>query len=181
MCVLSRFSHVQPCGPHQLKPTRLLCPWDSPGKNTVVGYHALLPGIFLTQALNPHLLCLLHWHVKRDSHSLGCFFFFFISKFGKWICITFVNRIKILRGYFVRWIANCYNEVGKSMHACKVTSVLSGSLWPHCSPSGYSVHWILQARILEWVAVPSSRGSSPPMDQTHVSYVSWNDRQVLYH
>ena len=63
MCVLSRFSHVQPCGPHQLKPTRLLCPWDSPGKNTVVGYHALLPGIFLTQALNPHLLCLLHWQV----------------------------------------------------------------------------------------------------------------------
>ena len=63
MCVLSRFSHVQPCGPHQLKPTRLLCPWDSPGKNTVVGYHALLAGIFLTQALNPHLLCLLHWQV----------------------------------------------------------------------------------------------------------------------
>ena len=36
---------------------RLLCPWDSPGKNTGVGYRALLQGIFLTQELNP---CLLH-------------------------------------------------------------------------------------------------------------------------
>ena len=36
---------------------------DSPGKNTGVGCHALLQGIFLTQGLNPHLLCLLHWQV----------------------------------------------------------------------------------------------------------------------
>ena len=35
--------------------------WDSPGKNTGVGNHALLQEIFLTQGSNPHLLCLLHW------------------------------------------------------------------------------------------------------------------------
>ena len=35
-----------------------------------------------------------------------------------------------------------------------------------CSPPGSSVHEILQARILEWVAMPFSRGSSPPRDQT---------------
>ena len=40
------------------KPARLLCPWDSPGKNTGVDCHALLQGIFPTQGLN---LCLLHW------------------------------------------------------------------------------------------------------------------------
>ena len=33
-----------------------------------------------------------------------------------------------------------------------------------CSPLGSSVHGILQARILEWVAIPSSRGSSQPRD-----------------
>ena len=38
-----------------------------------------------------------------------------------------------------------------------------------CSPPGSLVHGILQARILEWVAMPSSRGSSWPRDQTHVS------------
>ena len=35
--------------PHGLQPTRLLCPWDFPGKNTGVGCHSLLQGIFLTQ------------------------------------------------------------------------------------------------------------------------------------
>ena len=42
--------------PHGLQPARLLCPWDSPGRNTGVGCHALLQGIFPTQGLNPGLL-----------------------------------------------------------------------------------------------------------------------------
>ena len=50
-----------------------------------------------------------------------------------------------------------------------------------CSPPGFSVHGILQARILEWVAMPSSRGSSQPRDRTYVSYMSCIGRQVLYH
>ena len=40
----------------QLQPSRLLCPWNSPGKNTGVGSHSLLQGIFLTQGSNPGLL-----------------------------------------------------------------------------------------------------------------------------
>ena len=47
--------------PHGLQPARLLCPWDSPGKNTEVGCHSLLQGIFPTQGLNWHLLRVLHW------------------------------------------------------------------------------------------------------------------------
>ena len=43
-----------------------------------------------------------------------------------------------------------------------------------CSPPGPSVHGILQARILEWVAISFSRGSSRPKDPTHVSYISYN-------
>ena len=50
-----------------------------------------------------------------------------------------------------------------------------------CSPPGSSVHGILQARILEWVAISCSRGSSWPRDWTHVSYISCIDRWVLYH
>ena len=42
--------------PHGLKPTRFLCPWDSPGKNTGVGRHFLLQGIFPTQGSDPRLL-----------------------------------------------------------------------------------------------------------------------------
>ena len=44
------------CDPTDHSPTRLLCPWDFPGKNTGVGGHSLLQGIFLTQGSNPHLL-----------------------------------------------------------------------------------------------------------------------------
>ena len=42
--------------PHGLKPARLLCPWDFPGKNTGVGCCTLLLGIFLTQGLNTAVL-----------------------------------------------------------------------------------------------------------------------------
>ena len=46
-----------------------------------------------------------------------------------------------------------------------------------CNPMGYTVHEILQARILEWVAFPFSRWSSQPRNQIQVS---WHCRQILY-
>ena len=55
-CVFSHLSCPTLCSPMDCKPSRLLCPWDSPGKNTGVSCHALLQGIFPTQGLNPHLL-----------------------------------------------------------------------------------------------------------------------------
>ena len=53
--MLSHFSCVQLLRPHGLQPARL-CPWDSPGKNTEVGCHALLQEIFPNKGLNPGLL-----------------------------------------------------------------------------------------------------------------------------
>ena len=50
----------------------------------------------------------------------------------------------------------------------------------HCSPPGSSVHRILQARILEWVATSCSR-SSQPRDQTHVSCVTCTGSWIPYH
>ena len=47
--------------PHGRWPARLLCSWNSPGKNTRVGCHALLQGLFPIQGLNLGLLHLLHW------------------------------------------------------------------------------------------------------------------------
>ena len=49
--------------PYGPQPTGLLCPWDSPGRNTGVSCHVLLQGIFPTQGWNPHLFYLLHWWV----------------------------------------------------------------------------------------------------------------------
>ena len=50
-----------------------------------------------------------------------------------------------------------------------------------CSLPGASVHGILRARILEWVAISFFRGFSRPRDQTTVSYISCIGREVLYH
>ena len=49
-----------------------------------------------------------------------------------------------------------------------------------CSPPGSSVHGIFQARILEWVTISYSRGSSWPRYRTYVSYVSFIGRQIFF-
>ena len=49
---------LRPYGP---QPARLLCAWDSPGKNAGVGCHAFPQGIFPTQGSNQPVLCLLYW------------------------------------------------------------------------------------------------------------------------
>ena len=54
------------CDPTDHSPTRLLCPWDFPGKNTGVGGHSLLQGIFPTQGSNPHLL-----HFRQILYQLS--------------------------------------------------------------------------------------------------------------
>ena len=50
-----------------------------------------------------------------------------------------------------------------------------------CSSPGSSVHGILQATVLEWVAISFSKGSSQPRDRTHISHVSCFTRQILHH
>ena len=64
--MLSHFSHAQLWAPYEQQPTRFLCLWDFPGKNTEVGCHFLLQGFFLTQGLNT---CPLHW--QADSLPLN--------------------------------------------------------------------------------------------------------------
>ena len=61
----------------------------------------------------------------------------------------------------------CMCMCAKSLRLCQT---LCDSM--DCSLPGSSVHGILQARILEWVAMPSSRGSSQPRDGTQVSCIT---------
>ena len=68
-CVPSDFSCVQSLEPYELQPARLLCPWDSPGKNRGVGCHFLLQETFATQGSNSYLLCLLHCQVGSLPQS----------------------------------------------------------------------------------------------------------------
>ena len=83
----------------------------------------------------------------------------------------------------VGWVVRQGLRVDKYFHTqCGKWSHLfmSSFLWP----LDYRVHGVLQARILEWVAVPFSRGSSQPRDQTQVSriagrfFTSWATREA---
>ena len=87
LLLLSHFSRVRLCATHRRQPTRLPCPWDSPGKNTGVGCH------FLLQCMK----------VKSESEVAQP-------------CSTLCDPMD-------------------------------------CSLPGSSVHGILQARVLEWVAI----------------------------
>ena len=71
-------------------------------------------------------------------------------------------------------------------HQCVCAYLVAQScltLWDpmDCNLPGSSVHGILQARILEWIAMPSFRGSSWPRDWTLVSWVSCISWLILYH
>ena len=73
----------------------------------------------------------------------------------------------------------CHDTMGKLLDSGSITTA---NIYPmDCSPPGSSVHGISQARILEPVAISSSKGPSQPRDLTRVSYVSCIGRQVLYH
>ena len=95
---------------------------------------------------------------------------------------------------YIQYIETNYNgnELGKKnihtyihtcVQACPGTSVVSNSLRPHgLSPARLlCLLAILQARILEWAAMPSSRGSSLLRDRTCISYISCTSREVLDH
>ena len=81
-------------------------------------------------------------------------------------------------------LLNCKNSYLVCMSACMLNRChvqLFVNSCMDCGPPGSSVHGVFQARILEWVAISSSRGSSWPRDQTHVSCISCIGRQILYH
>ena len=61
VCTKSLQSCLTLCDPMGCSPPGIICPWDSPGKNTEVCCHAPLQGIFPAQGSNPHLL---HWPVR---------------------------------------------------------------------------------------------------------------------
>ena len=95
------------------------------------------------------------------------------------LCITYnwtslvAQIVKTLPAMLDTRLAGITTECHNSVIFVVVIYSLSG-VWlfcdsTDCSPPGSSVHGILQARILEWVATPSSRGSSQPRDPTHIS------------
>ena len=126
-CVLSCSTLSNSATPWTVSSTGSSVHGDSPGKNTGVGCHALLQGIFSTQGWNPSFLhCRqIHYHLSYQRSP------------------TSVMNVKVAQ-------------------SCPT----------FCGPMDYRVHRILQARILEWVAFPFSRGSSQARDRNQISPIA---------
>ena len=98
------------------------------------------------------------------------------------VCLEKVPAYQILTWSLSLWYEkwNWFFLINYSMFSVKI----SQSRPTLCNPMGWMVHGVLQARILEWVAFPYSRGSSQPRDQTQVSHIagrfftSWATREA---
>ena len=92
-----------------------------------------------------------------------------------------------LSGYLCKMLLETFGQMSIHMDICSqvlclhVCSVMSNSLWPHRLQPGSSVHGISQARILEWVAMSYSRGSSK-LRELKASLLHWQaDSSPLSH
>ena len=96
-------------------------------------------------------------------------FWFFLEKFVKRLIFTSDQTEGICNARVHACMLSCFSR--------------SRPFWDpmDCSPPGSSLHGILQARTLEWVAMPSTRRSSQPRNRNHVFYVSCIFRWILYH
>ena len=125
-------------------------------KNTGVGCHFLLQGIFLTQELNLGLL-----HCRKILYDWA------------------MRKAHLLSPPHSCWQPCFWLHGGMRAHSLSCVWLFCDPTG--CSPQGSSLHGVLQARKLEWVAVSFSRGSSWPRDWTQVSCVSCIGRRILYH
>ena len=141
--------------PHRWQPIRLPCPWDSPGKNTGVGCHFLLRCMKVKSEREVVQSCL----TLRDPMDYS---------------LPGSSIHGILQARVLEWAAIAFSEmssdtvrcpVGGKNHRSQITMSVCTKLLQSCltfcnpmdySPPGSSVHGILQARILEWVAISFS-------------------------
>ena len=129
--------------PHRRQPTGLCCPWDYPGKNTGVGCHFLLQCMKVKSESEVAQLCRLlatPWTAAYQAPpSMG----FSRQEYWSGLPLPSPHPYIVLLG------------AAKSLQSC-------ATLWNpiDSSPLGSAVPGIFQARVLEWVAISFSRGSS---------------------
>ena len=111
-----------------------------------------------------------------SSQQLACSMCLFLTLCPQWVLS--LNKGPVTAGFLPILLTDVFPSIwsltGTCTHVRCVASVVSDSLWPvGCSPPGSSVCGVLQARMLEWVAMPFSRGSSQPRDETRLCLLQW--------
>ena len=138
--------------PYGLLIARLLSPWDSSGKKTGVGCHALLQGIFLTQGSK---LCLLlsQWgrpSQQVQSHEAGMEEAVRDKKAGSCSLCKYITILTL--HYSCNSCVSDSRCLVKLLSHVRLCNPMDGSL------PGSSIHGIFQARVLEWGAIALSVG-----------------------
>ena len=118
---------AQPCQtllqPNELQPTRLHCLWNSPGKNTGVGCHSLLQGIFPTQGSNLGLL-----HYRQILYHLSC------QKWYVWLmgftCEYKMGKEKIAKSFWCWKAGGCLVINSEQGWESRISNWSWGKLWP---------------------------------------------------
>ena len=109
--------------PHGMWPARPLCPWNFLGKNTGVGSHFLLQGIFSTQGVNLHILHLQHW--QADSLALCHLGSPIINKIVGLVLCVFLFCFLIIHSYCILPKKICLKLIrGKKQNRCFITGGL---------------------------------------------------------
>ena len=111
--------------PHGLWPTRLLCPWDFPGKHTGVGCHFFLQVIFQTQRSNLGLLhsrkILCHLDHQGSHGGIPQRGVYYLNSYSDTICLFFnLSKLTILYNFNLVYLPtnsrNCYYLLNQSLH-----------------------------------------------------------------
>ena len=159
MCVLVASVVSGSVQHYRLQPARLLCAWDSPGKNTGVGCHALLQGIFPTQGSNPRCLHLLYrrkilyplsHRVSVMSVSSSC-----IHKCSQ-LETTRISTNRWINKLWYSYMIECYSAIKRNELIIQIMDMqhqglLSKALWWEKASSlkGYITGWLNSWDILE--------------------------------
>ena len=158
------------CDPLDCSRPGCSCPWDFSGEDTGVGCCALLQGIFLTQGWNMRVLCLPHW--QADSWPLAPAGKPHEQTWESESCSVVSDSLRP-HGLYSPWNSPGQNTGAGSFSLLQgifPTQGLNPGL-PHCRQIFYQLSHKGSPRILEWVAYPFSRGSSPPRNWTGVSCI----------
>ena len=124
----------------------------------------------------------------RTIHSIQSISFSVNFSSAVFFCLVILKWLYIFFYYYYYFTSYFRRSCRVYVRVCVCVPQLCVTLWDpmDCSPPGSSVHGISQARILEWVAIPFSRGSSWPWDQMWVSCIAgrfftvWATKEASY-
>ena len=150
--------------PHRQQPTRLPCPWDSPGKNTGVGCHFLLQCMKLKSESEIAQSCPTHRDPMDCSLPGSSIHGIFQARVPEWGATAFsITRLAYLISpkpvaLFLFSGVVCVGEgTAAAATAKSLQSCLTLCDRMDCRLPGSSIHGIFQARVLEWGAIAFSR------------------------